>query len=57
MATVDVWALAVLLFAPLVYAVVLSPRDQPTQHLLALLQAVTELAKAIAALIRRRLSK
>lgn len=56
----DVSVLALLLFAPLVYAVILSRRDQPAQRVLALIQGCTalvkvlaELAKALDALTRR----
>jgi hypothetical protein len=34
----DVWVLALLLFTPLVYVVVLGRRDQPAQRLNALLR-------------------
>lgn len=37
---------ALLLFAPLVYAAVLGARDEPTQRLVAFVRALAELVKA-----------
>jgi hypothetical protein len=46
-------ALAVL-FAPLVYIAILGRRDRPAQRLVALVESVEELVKAIADTISRR---
>ncbi|SLD30494.1 Uncharacterised protein [Mycobacteroides abscessus subsp. massiliense] len=46
------WDLAVL-FVPLVYAVILGPRDKPAQRTVALVESVAECLKAIEAIVRR----